>query len=132
MRAVPDFSARDHAGRLTHQIRYTRRVDCEMRELTFFHRTHPIPTMKLIFATFVSSLCVGGSSAFVANQRSAGGAVSHRPLTSSSPCSSALNMGGFGGGGGGMGKKGGKKGGKKSGSGGSAPLKLKAKAQWDK
>lgn len=88
--------------------------------------------MKLIFATFVSSLCVGGSSAFVVNQCSAGGAVSHRPLTSSSP-SSALNMGGFGGGGGGMGKKGGKKGGKKSGGGGgSAPLKLKAKAQWDK
>ena len=89
--------------------------------------------MKLIFATFVSSLCAGGSSAFVVNQRSAGGAVSHRPLTSSSPCSSALNMGGFGGGGGGMGKKGaGKKGGKKSGGGASAPLKLKAKAQWDK
>jgi hypothetical protein len=85
--------------------------------------------MKLIFATFVSALCVGGSSAFVVNQCSAGAAVS-RPLTSSSP--TALNMGGFGGGGG-MSKKGGKKGGKKSGGGGgSAPLKLKAKAQWDK
>ena len=90
--------------------------------------------MKLIFATFVSALCIGGSSAFVVNQRSAGSAVSHRPLTSSSPSPhTALNMGGFGGGGGGMGKKGGKKSGKKSGGGGgSAPLKLKAKAQWDK
>ena len=29
MRAVPDFSARDHAGRLTHHRSDTRRVDCE-------------------------------------------------------------------------------------------------------
>ena len=93
--------------------------------------------MKFIFAAFASVLCVGGSSAFVVNQYSAGADVSHRTLTSSpsslARSSTALNMGGFGGGGGGMGKKGGKKGGKKSGgAGGSAPIKLKAKAQWDK
>lgn len=87
--------------------------------------------MKLIFAAFASAACVGGISAFVVNQH--GGAVSHRTMASShspSISSSALNMGGFGGGGGGgMGKKGGKKGDKK---GGGAPLKLKAKSQWDK
>ena len=86
--------------------------------------------MKLIFAAFASALCTGSSSAFVVNQH--GGAVSHRTMASShsapSISSSALNMGGFGGGGG-MGKKGGKKGDKK---GGGAPLKLKAKSQWDK
>lgn len=86
--------------------------------------------MKLIFAAFASALCTGSSSAFVVNQH--GGAVSHRTMASShspSISSSALNMGGFGGGGGGMGKKGGKKGDKK---GGGAPLKLKAKSQWDR
>ena len=85
--------------------------------------------MKLIFAAFASALCSGSSSAFVVNQH--GGAVSHRTMASShspSISSSALNMGGFGGGGG-MGKKGGKKGDKKD---SGAPLKLKAKSQWDR